>query len=163
MTDYRAEWLSDILIERATWKATAEPLMLDGLRNPVQIAGPGYVWVRFWFRAEGYLVEKYLRPTAEPVGMFAPVCYSLEQRSQQMAAKTLILALWFDSQGKVYVLGEDNYELAAEQGGLTPVELEQGEHRVREMTQATVSRRFPPAFARNFTLETPGERRANHR
>jgi predicted RNA-binding protein associated with RNAse of E/G family len=152
MTDYRSEWLSDVLVERATWKVDAPARTLSELSAIVTIAAPGYVWLRFWFKTENHLVEKYLNPTGETVGYYAPICMPLEQAAGRLIAKYLLLALWIDRAGRIIVLGEEDFEYAVSTGTLAPVEIEQAEYRVRELTRAVGQRRFPPALARNFTL-----------
>ena len=69
MLDYRAEWLTDVLVERATCSAEISPMAVveGGLRPPV-VAQPDVVWTRFWFRREGWLIEKYFSPAGRIMG-----------------------------------------------------------------------------------------------
>jgi hypothetical protein len=61
--DYRAEWFSDLLVERATWSAAAA---LQKIGQTV-IAAPQYVWCRFWLaRGQSHMVEKYFDDHGQP-------------------------------------------------------------------------------------------------
>jgi predicted RNA-binding protein associated with RNAse of E/G family len=152
MEDYRAEWLTDVLVERAAWRAGIGHRRLSHELGEVVSAKAGYVWVRFWFRHEDQVVEKYFTERGRTIGFFVPVCMPLEQQGVRMAAQPLGLALWIQPSGRVTVLGEPAFEAAAQQGVITPVALEQAEQRIRELTMLTAQRRFPPAFARNFAI-----------
>jgi predicted RNA-binding protein associated with RNAse of E/G family len=152
MEDYRAEWLTDVLVERAAWRVGIDHRQVSHELGEVDSARAGYVWVRFWFRREDQIVEKYFTDRGHPLGFLVPVCMPLEQQGARMAAQPLGLALWIEPAGRVTVLGEPAFEAAAQQGAITPVALEQAEQRIRELTMLTAQRRFPPAFARNFAI-----------
>ncbi|HXF59971.1 MAG TPA: hypothetical protein VNK95_00055 [Caldilineaceae bacterium] len=150
--DYRAEWLTDVLVERATWRAGVGARKVSSELSGIIGAKAGYIWVRFWFRREDQVVEKYFTDKGQVIGYYLPVCMPLEQHGAHMRTEQLGLALWIDPEGRVTVLGEESFEAAAQKGTLTPVAQEQAEHRIRELTTATAQRRFPPAFARNFMI-----------
>ena len=155
MVDYRAEWLTDVLVERATCGAEVSPMavMEGGLRAPL-VAQSGVVWTRFWFRREGWLIEKYFSPSGRVLGFYAPICGAIEQHSGYLAADWFGLALWISEQWRVTVLGEQSFEESSAEGNLPPVAEEQAEQRIRELTTLTAQRRFPPAFVRNFSVLT---------
>jgi hypothetical protein len=155
LVDYRAEWLTDVLVERATCGDEITPLAVidGGLRAPV-VAQVGVVWTRFWFRREGWIIEKYFGPTGRVLGFYAPICGPIEYHSGYLSADWYGLALWISEQWRVTVLGEQQFELASATGTLSPVAEEQAELRIRELTTLTAQRRFPPAFVRNFGIVT---------
>lgn len=152
MEDYRAEWLTDVLVERATWRAGAETQKVTEALGEPTIAAPSYVWARFWFRREGWIVEKYFNATAKPLGFYAPICGAIDYHGGKLGADLLGLALWIDAAGRVTVLGEGTFDHDVESGEITPVTREQAEHRIRELTTLTAQKRFPPAFVRNFGI-----------
>lgn len=155
MVDYRAEWLTDVLVERATCGPEISPLaVVDGsLRAPV-VAQPGVVWARFWFRREGWIVEKYFSPLGRILGFYAPICGPIEYSTGHLMTDWYSLALWISEQGRVTVLGEQAFDEASAMGSLPPVAEEQAELRIRELTTLTAQKRFPPAFVRNFGIVT---------
>jgi hypothetical protein len=155
MADYRAEWLTDVLVERATCGAEISPLVVvdGGLRAPV-VAQPGVVWTRFWFRREGWLIEKYFSPGGRILGFYAPICGPIEYHAGYLSADWFGLALWISDHWRVTVLGEQQFDQAAAVGNLPPVAEEQAEQRIRELTTLTAQKRFPPALVRNFGIVT---------
>lgn len=152
MTDYRAEWLSDVFIERATWNESCNRRSLPDIQRNVSVAGPGFVWMRFWFQKEEQIFEKYFDSDRLPVGIFAPVSMDFEQHGKKLSAQHLLLSLWIANDGRVTVLGEDAFDKAVNDKSLSPVEIEQAEYRIRELTLGVVGRRFPPALVRNFSI-----------
>lgn len=155
MVDYRAEWLTDVLVERATCGEEISPLVVvdGGLRAPV-VAQAGVVWSRFWFRREGWLIEKFFSPLGRVMGFYAPICGPIEYHTGYLSADWYGLALWISEPGRVTVLGEQAFDQASATGSLPPVAHEQAEQRIRELTTLTAQRRFPPAFVRNFGIVT---------
>lgn len=155
MVDYRAEWLTDVLVERAMCGAEISPMAVvdGGLRAPL-VAQEGVVWTRFWFRREGWVVEKYFSASGRVLGFYAPICGPIEHHADYLATDWFGLALWVSEQWRVTVLGEQTFEDASADGDLPPVAEEQAEHRIRELTTLTAQRRFPPAFVRNFSILT---------
>jgi hypothetical protein len=153
MIDYRAEWLTDVLVERATCGEEISPLAVvdGGLRAPL-VAQPSVVWSRFWFRREGWLIEKYFSPVGKILGFYAPICGPIEYHSGFLTTDWYGLALWISENWRVTVLGEQTFEQSSADGNLPPVAEEQAEHRIRELTTLTAQRRFPPAFVRNFGI-----------
>lgn len=152
MRDYRTEWLTDVLVERATWAPMTSPLPVDPDMGGVVIGAEGYVWARFWFRREGWVVEKYFSDQSAVIGFYAPVCGPIEYHSGKLAADLYGLGLWISDSGRVTVLGERDFDEDVADGRVTPVAREQAEFRIRELTTLTAQRRFPPAFVRNFDI-----------
>jgi predicted RNA-binding protein associated with RNAse of E/G family len=148
MTDYRAEWLSSLLVERANWKEDSFPRSFGS----AQIAGPGYVWFRFWLPEQDQVVEKYFDADGNAVGVYVPVTEALERRGEVWRTVELVLALWLDASGRVSVLREDDFDEAVEREILTPVAAEQAERRIRELTTAIAAEQFPPPLVRNFEI-----------
>ncbi len=148
MTDYRAEWLSSLLVERANWRAESLPRAFGS----AQIAGPGYVWFRFWLPEQDQVVEKYFDPSGRSVGMYVPVTEELERRGDLWRTVELVLALWIQPNGRVSVLREDDFDEAVAREILTPVAVERAERRIRELTTAIAQEQFPPPLVRNFEL-----------
>ena len=64
----------------------------------------------------------------------------------------LLLGLWITEEGRVTVQNEESFDRAVRRGEMTPVEAEQAELLIRELTTSTAQKRFPPPFVRNFTL-----------
>ncbi len=149
LADYRAEWLGSMLVERATWLPTAPWQQIGNLN----IAGPHYIWLRFWLVETDDMIEKYLDEQGRSVGYYVPICTPFQRRAGQLLANPLLLALWMQVNGQLTVLGESDFERATRQGQLTPVEVEHAEFRIRTLTTAIHQKRFPPAIIRNFTLE----------
>ncbi len=154
LSDYRAEWLTDVLVERATCGTEIATQSLDVGLRPGAIVQPDAVWARFWFRREGWIVEKYFSVQGTLVGYYSPVCGTIEYHAGRLGAELYGLALWIAELGRVTVLGEESFDLAVAEGSIPPVALEQAEQRVRELTTLTAQRRFPPAFVRNFGILT---------
>ncbi len=152
MGDYRAEWLTDVLVERATWQAHATPRTLGPELAQVIIVQPAFVWARFWFRREGWVVEKYFNQLGRTIGYRAPICGPIDHQSGKLLADVYCLALWIAEAGRVHVVGEDQFDRSVAAGDVTPVALEQAEQRIRELTTLTAQRRFPPPFVRNFGI-----------
>lgn len=151
MTDYRAEWLSSLLVERATWRKDAFPRAFGS----AEVAGPGYVWFRFWLPEQDQVVEKYFDAAGHAVGMYVPVTEVLERRGDVWRTVELVLALWMQPNGRVSVLREDDFDEAVERDILTPVAAERAERRIRELTTAIAQESFPPPLVRNFELNIP--------
>ncbi len=148
MDDYRAEWLSSLLVERATWQVGSFPRYF----GDAQIAGPGYVWFRFWLPEQDQVVEKYFDASGEAVGVYVPVTEALERRSDVWRTVELVLALWLDNNGRVSVLREDDFDEAVDREILTPVAAEWAERRIRELTTTIAQEQFPPPLVRNFEM-----------
>lgn len=149
MTDYRAEWFSEMLVERATWSPdAAEQFIGDQM-----IVQPGAVWLRFWLLESELMVEKYFDATGQPLGFYVPISMPLQRRVSTLRIITLVLALWIQPDERVTVLHEAEFDQAVAAGVITPVEAEQAEQRIRELTLFVVQKRFPPAMVRNFTIK----------
>jgi hypothetical protein len=150
LRDYRAEWLTDMLVERATWTAAAPRRALGALT----IGGPSYVWFRFWLAEGERLLEKYFDDSGNPVGMYVHVGMVLPHRSRGFSLLDLILGLWITGDRQVTVHNEAQFEAAVRSGTISPVEAEHAEHQIREITRSIAQQRFPPAIVRNLTVVT---------
>lgn len=148
MVGYRAEWLGSLLVERADWKEDSFPRSVDS----VQIAGPGFVWFRFWLPEQNQVVEKYFDPSGSAVGIYVPVTEDLQRQGEVWRTVELVLAVWILPGGRVAVLREDDFDQAVAQEILTPVAVEHAERRIRELTTAIAQEQFPPPIVRNFEI-----------
>lgn len=148
MTDYRSEWLSGVLVERATWLPAAPIQQIGALIT----AAPGYIWFRFWVQEIEQVIEKYFDASLKPIGVFAPICASWRRRDARVVAPNLLLGLWIEASGRVTVLNEASFDEAVRASDLTPVEVEHAEHRIRELTTGIIQKRFPPGLVKNLTL-----------
>ena len=154
MSDYRSEWLSEVLVERTQWTDDAPRQMLRGMPSGIIIADRGYIWLRFWFKKEEQLLEKYFDPRGQAIGTYVPVCGSWHQQSNRLATISLLLALWIDPTGRVTVLGEHEFDQVVEDRVLSPVDVEHAEYRIRQYTTLLNAKQFPPALVRNFAITT---------
>jgi len=148
LTGYRAEWLSDTLVERATWLPHAS---LRQIQHQV-VGAPGYVWFRFWLANGEQLLEKYFDEQGRVIGMYARIALARHSRGRGLSAVDLLLGLWITEDARVTVLNEVEFEKAVEEGIIAPVEAEHAEQQIRELTTAITHKRYPPALVRNLTL-----------
>jgi predicted RNA-binding protein associated with RNAse of E/G family len=149
LTDYRVEWLSSMMVERVHWDVTAPAHLISGRT----VAGPGYIWLRFWLLEQEVVLEKYFDEQRQAIGYYLPVCLPVQRRSNQLQALSLYLALWLTPDGRLTVLNEDRFDEAVATRELTPVETEHAEYQIRELTTALARSTFPPAIVRNFALQ----------
>lgn len=150
MTDYRSEWLSSLLIERVMWREDAESHFLD----TTQIAGPHYIWFRFWLPDPCQVVEKYFSAESETVGIYMPVSDSIEQHGDRYTTTHLVLGLWLAPSGRLTVMGERCFEDAVHREQLAPTQADRAESRIRQLTAEIHRERLPPPLIRNFAIET---------
>jgi predicted RNA-binding protein associated with RNAse of E/G family len=148
MRDYRAEWLNELLVERAVWTADAPVRTLDH----ATIAGPGYVWFRFWLAEGEYLVEKYFDPQGRSLGMYARVAMLVPYNGRGYRALDLMLGLWIMPSMRVVVYNEREFDASVRSGVIAPAEAHHAEHQIREMTLGIAHKRFPPGLVRNFSV-----------
>ncbi len=148
LTDYRYEWLNEMLVERATWGKDAPVQQLGA----ATIAGPGYIWFRFWLSEGDRILDKYFDDKGEIVGMYAHIGMGLPHEGRGFSLVDLILGLWITGLSHVTVHNEEQFDAAVKSGLLSPVEAEHAEHQLREITTAIASKRFPPAIVRNFSI-----------
>jgi hypothetical protein len=154
MIDYRAEWPGDMLVERATWAADAPPQQLYAHgSDAVVIGGPGYIWFRFWLSDEEQLVERYFDQEGQAIGSYIPICMPLQREERVYRTEHLLLSLWIDTEERMTVLHEEEFDAAVEIGVITPVKAEHAELQIRSLTTAVAQKRFPPALVRNFTVQ----------
>jgi len=153
LTDYRAEWPGDMLVERATWTANAPKQQIHAQGpDPITIAGPGYIWFRFWLPEDGQVIERYFNVQGEAVGTYIPICALLEREGNTFRTVMLVLGLWIGADERVTVLHEEEFDAAVASGDITPVQAERAELRIRTLTTAVAQRQFPPGLVRNFTI-----------
>ena len=114
LTDYRVEWLSNMMVERATWDTTAPTHQIGGQ----VIASPGYIWLRFWLLEQEVVLEKYFDLQRQAIGYYLPICLPVQRRSNHRQALSLYLALWLTPDGRVTVLHEERFDEAAAMGEL---------------------------------------------
>lgn len=148
IADYRSEWLSSLLVERATWQPDAEPHSVNG----IQIGGPEWTWFRFWLPEPRQIVDKYFNAQGEAVGIYMPISDHIERQDEQYQALHLLLGLWLLPSGRLTVTGEDGFEEAIRRGELTPDQIQRAESRIREMTVEINRDRLPPPLIRNFAI-----------
>ena len=149
LIDYRAESLSNLMVERATWDADAPAQSI----GDVLIANPGYVWLRFWLLEEALVLDKYFDAEHQPIGYYLPICMPAQRQHDQLQATSLALALWLTPNGRVTVLHEAEFDAAVDRGDIAPVEAEHAEYQIRELTTLIARSNFPPALVRNFALQ----------
>lgn len=148
MDDYRAEWLSDMLVERATVVEGAPEQQLES----VTIGAPGYIWFRFWLAEGEHILEKYFDDQGEELGMYARIGMAVPHRGRGFSSLDLLLGLWITVDAHVTVHNEAAFDDAVNEGLISPVEAEHAEHQIREITMAIANKRFPPALIRNLSL-----------
>lgn len=156
MSDYHAEWLSDMLVERATWTSHVGASHI----NQQLVGAPGYVWFRFWLANGEQILEKYFDDQGQVLGMYARIGMSVPHRGRGLSMLNLLLGLWITDDGRITVLNEQEFDAAVRSGVIAPVEAEHAEQQIREVTMAISGRRYPPPIVRNLTLvvsETPVE------
>ncbi|MEM7538052.1 MAG: hypothetical protein AAF639_38130 [Chloroflexota bacterium] len=155
LTDYRVETFSDMWIERATWHPGTPPEHFADMRiGELHYGGPGYIWVRFWLLKEERIVEKYFTQEGEALGLYIPVCMPPTPMQRQYTAQGLVLALWYQENGRMTVLHEDEFDEGVASGEVSPVESEQAEYLIRNLTLDISKKQFPSALIRNFALDT---------
>lgn len=149
IADYRAEWLSGLLVERVRWREEADPRLLEG----VQVGEPAGVWFRFWLPEPRQIVEKYFNAAGETIGIYMPVSDPIQLQGEQYTTLHLLLGLWLAPSGRLTVVGEDRFEDAIEQAQLSDEQVRWAEARIREITADIHRDRLPPPLIRNFSIE----------
>ena len=117
MLDYRSEWLSDLLVERATCSDSMPARQM----GQVTIGGPGFVWFRFWLAEGEYVLEKYFDADGQPLGMHARIGMAVPHKGRGFSALNLLLGLWITDEGHVTVLNEAEFDAAVAGGEFSPV------------------------------------------
>jgi predicted RNA-binding protein associated with RNAse of E/G family len=149
IANYRAEWLSGLLVERVRWREDTEPHMLEG----IQIGEPGGVWFRFWLPEPRQIIEKYFNAAGEAIGIYMPVSDPIQLQNEQYTTTHLFLGLWLAPSGRLTVVGEDRFEDAIEQAQLSDEQIRWAEARIREINADIHRDRLPPPLIRNFSIE----------
>src|SRR5690606_12988449 len=120
MLDYRSEWLSDLLVERATCSDGMPARQL----GQVTIGGPGVLWCRVVLAEGEYILGKYCGAAGQPVGMHARIGMAVPHKGRGFGALNLLLGLWSADEGHVTVLNEAEFDAAVAGGDFSPVEAE---------------------------------------
>jgi predicted RNA-binding protein associated with RNAse of E/G family len=127
--------------ERAVvlWQTQLEEPLCDG---PLFIpAGPLVTWGYFW-TARPYLVYKMTRPDGRLWGHRFDICTDVEITEREIRYLDLIVDVWVDAQGQLYVLDEDELVQARERRLLRP------EHeRVIDAALRELKARYPDVLA----------------
>lgn len=147
--DYRAEWLSNLLVERVALRPDAHPVTLDG----VEIGRPDGVWFRFWLPDPQQIIDKYFGADGRSIGIYIPIVDTFQFDGEQYHATHLILGLWLASSGHVTVIGEAEFESAVRLGILSEGQVLWAESRIREVTADVNRSRLPPPLIRNFSID----------
>ena len=146
VADYRFGLLGEMLVERVLWDEDTAPARV----GRQVVAGPGYIWFRFWLLREQQVVEKYFDAQGRHVGTQVDVCMPFVLEEDAWSTHDLLLDIFIAADGRVTVRNEAAFERAVEEESLSPEEQEQAELKVRALTGAIAQGRFPPAIVRNF-------------
>jgi predicted RNA-binding protein associated with RNAse of E/G family len=147
--DYRFERLGDVYVERVIWGSLVSPLRRAG----VVVAGPGYVWFRFWMLSYSQVVERYYSVSGQPLGTQIDVCMPPVCDDRGYLARDLHLDIWIAPEGHVTLYGESSFDQAVRQGQLSPEEAAYAEEHVRRLTTAIAQGRFPPPIVRRWQVD----------
>jgi predicted RNA-binding protein associated with RNAse of E/G family len=150
MQAYRAEKLSGLLVERVKWEDETEPRMIGA----TQVAGPGYVWFRFWLPESQQIVEKYFDEDGNSVGIYMPVCEPIKSEREVYRTVHLWLGLWLAPSGHVMVMNEDRFDEAVHSGEITTEQATWAEMHIRELTAEISREKMPPPLIRNFAIRS---------
>lgn len=149
MEDGRAVWLSEVLVERATW-GPGEAHYIGATR----IADEGYIWVRFWLPQDEAVVTRVFDPEQRPVGTLIDVTMPLLREADSFETSDLVLDIWITPEERVVIFSEDAFEEAVQDKVLAAGEAKRAERHLRDLTAKIARRAFPPALVRNFQLES---------
>jgi hypothetical protein len=153
MTDYRSERFTDMLVERATWTVDAPLQKID----ETIVAGPDYIWFRFWLMGHQQVVDRYFSAERQAVGMLAPISGPFLVTERTITSVNLLLALWLQNDGRITVLNEAEFDVAVAAQIIAQEQAEYAEQRIRELTLDVSQNLFPPAMVRNFILKDSEE------
>jgi predicted RNA-binding protein associated with RNAse of E/G family len=147
--DYRFERLGEILVERVIWGVSAAPLQ----RNDVLVAGPGYIWFRFWVLPHNQVLERYYGHQGQLIGMQIDLCMPPVGAESGWRAKDLLLDIWVTPEGRVTLSGEARFEQAVQQGRLSREEAAYADAHVRRLTTGIAQGSFPPPIVRRWQVD----------
>ena len=147
--DYRFERLGEVLVERVIWGALAAPQP----RGDVAVAGPGYVWFRFWALSHNQVLERYYGEQGQLIGTQIDVCMPPIGEERGWRAKDLHLDIWVTPDGRVTLSGETRFDQAVQQGQLSLQEAVYAEEHVRRLTAGIALGRFPPPLVRRWQID----------
>lgn len=153
--NYRLELLGDVLVERVVWKDLPTPRTLAGS----VVADSGAIWFRFWLPRFDQVAERYYLPDGTPLGTHIDVCGPLTCDEDGCAADDYVLDIWIDSQGRVTVHNEDEFDRAVLVGELSAEEANRAEMHLRDLTASIARNRFPPPLVRNWQIDPTRFRR----
>ncbi len=147
--DHRLELLGDVLVERVVWQELPGPRTLAG----AIVAQTGAIWFRFWLPRYDQVVERYFLPDGTTLGTHIDVCGPLSCDEHGCRAEDYIMDIWIDSQGRVTVQNEDEFERAVLLGELGAEQAQWAEQHLRDLTAAIARNRFPPPLVRNWQID----------
>ncbi len=147
--EYRAEWLGAMLVERLRWRPDAPERRYGGHR----IAGPRYLWYRFWLPDRQHVVERYFDETGAPVLTRVPIVGPVDVGDSLCSARSLVLSVWLAGDGRIVVDGESDFDAARRSEQVSPEESEYADRRVRSITGGIAAGRFPPPIVRNWQID----------
>jgi len=147
--DYRFERLGEVLVERVIWGVAAS----SQRRGDTVVSGPGYVWFRFWMLSHSQVSERYYGEHGQLIGTQIDVCMPPTGDERGWRAKDLYLDIWVTPDGRVTLSGETRFDQAAQQGQLSPEEVEYAEEHVRRLTLGIAQGRFPPPIVRRWQVD----------
>jgi predicted RNA-binding protein associated with RNAse of E/G family len=148
VSDYRAEAIGDVLVERVIWGEGASEQRYGRV-----LAAPGFIWFRFWLPRLEQIVERYYFPDGQLIGSQIDVCMPVLCDESGCRARDLILDLWLDPDGRVTLHNEEAFEEAAREGSLSPDEVKHAELHLRVLTAGIAQTRFPPPLVRNWQID----------
>jgi predicted RNA-binding protein associated with RNAse of E/G family len=150
--DYTSVVLDEVLVERLVWQRGTDklPLQLAGTRLPL---GSGHIWFRFWFPAQGQLVEKYFDAQGQCLGMKIEICAALQIEGGVWTTPNLFLGVWIAPDGSVSVIKESAFEDAVAKERLSTAEAQEAEREIRRLTAGVARGRFPPPLVRNWQID----------
>lgn len=149
VTQYRLEYLGDVIVERVVWRYLPAPRTLFGR----VVADSGTVWFRFWLPQHDQVVERYFRSSGEPLGTHIDLSGPLVCGLEGCEADDYILDIEMDPVGRVTVHNEDEFERAVLLGELTSEQADKAETHLRGLTAAIARNRFPPPLVRNWRID----------
>ena len=137
------------MVEEFWWGELAEPLT-----NPLGvIADSGWVWVRFWLRELGTVLDRIFDADLEPVGTHIDVTMPIMVEERAWFTTDLLLALFIAPDGRVTVLNEEAFDRFQSAGYLDPWEVERAEAHVRQLTRWIATKDFPMAWILQYRPE----------
>lgn len=113
LSDYRYEWLTTCWWSGRRGMRPAPPRRLGA----ATIAGPGYIWFRFWLAKGDRILDKYFDPEGQPIGMLRMWGWGCRHPGRGFSMVDLILGLWITGQSHVTVYNEARFDAAVARWG----------------------------------------------